>query len=210
MIQTLTRNRWLLALCCAFQGAIAVLYFLMYETDGPLTFHSWHNVIAWEGRLALAAAACAIAAGMLGSGGKCWLLVANGVAMAALGLIQVAFVRYPIHFLTIAALVVLMAISLGILERLLAQAMRRERHMADGRILDLAAVASVVFALGFLALGLGWLRMGPGSHPDLLWLGSYFGFSAICMLELSLRLDGRAGETGGRGFPRVKHDPLSA
>jgi hypothetical protein len=37
-----------------------------------------------------------------------------------------------------------------------------------------------------LALGLRWIRVEPGSRSDLLWLGSYFGFSAICMLALAV------------------------
>jgi hypothetical protein len=45
------------------------------------------------------------------------------------------------------------------------------------------------FALAFFALGFRWIKLGPGSHSDLLWLSSYFGFSAICMLGLGLRLN---------------------
>lgn len=198
MIQTLSRNRWLLALCGAFDGAIALLYFLIYQTAGPLTFHSWHGAITWAGRFGLAAGACAIVGGMLGRG-KCWLLVANGVALVALGLIQLAFVRYPIRFLAVAVLVILMAVSLGILDWVLAQAMRRDRRVADGWILDVAAAVSLAFAFAFLALGLGWLPIRPEYHPEFFWLGAFFAFSGICMLGLSLRV-----------YSRVNHDPQSA
>lgn len=194
MIQTLTRNRWLLVLCGTFEAAIAALYFTMYEA--PLSLHFWHIAGTWTGRLGLAAGACAIVGGMLGRN-RCWLLVANGVAMAALGLIQVAFMRYPIRFLTIAALIILMAVSLGLLEWVLAQTMRREQRAADRWILDVAAAISGAFALGFLVLGLG-LPSRPDSHPDIFWLGAFFGFSAICMLGLPPRVP-----------PRVSYSPQS-
>ena len=186
-----------------------MLYFLMYQTGAAPAFLSWHGAITWAGRLGLAAGACAIAGGLLGRG-KCWLLAANGVALAALGLIQAAFVRYPVRFLTIALLVVLMALSLGILEWVLSEAMRRDRRAADRWILDAAAAVSVAFALAFLALGLGWLPIRPAYHPEFFWLGSFFGFSGICMLELSLRLRRPAAEPGGQGLTPASHDPLSA
>jgi hypothetical protein len=48
-----------------------------------------------------------------------------------------------------------------------------------------------VSGLAFLALGFGRIKIEPGSHR-LLWLGSYFGFTAVCMLALALYLHGRA------------------
>jgi len=189
LIQTLSKNWLLLALCGVLDAIISVLYIIMQETDGTLTFHAWNGTVAFLGRLALAAGACTIAAGIWRSAnGKCWPLVLNGLALGALGLIQYAFVRFPISFLTVALLIILMAMSIGILELVIARTLRRERHVADGWFLGLAGVASVGFALAFLALGLHWIRIGPGSHLDLLWLGSYFGFTAICMVGLALRL----------------------
>ena len=46
----------------------------------------------------------------------------------------------------------------------------------------LAGAASIAFALAFLVLGLHWVGIEPGSHPDLLLLGFYFAFTATCML----------------------------
>jgi hypothetical protein len=63
-----------------------------------------------------------------------------------------------------------------------------QRRVVDGWLLGLAGAASIGFALAFLALAFGWIKIEPGSQPDLLWLGSYFGFSAICMLGLVPRL----------------------
>ena len=192
MIQTLIKNWPLLALCGILDAIISVIYLIMQETDGPLAFHSWNGTVVFLGKLALAAGACTIAAGILRStNGKCWLLVLNGLALGALGLIQYGFVRFPISFLTVALLVILMAMSIGVLELIIARTLRRQRQVADGWFLALAGVASVGFALAFFALGFHWIKIEPGSHADLLWLGSYFGFSAICMLVLSLRLHGQ-------------------
>ena len=212
MIQTLIKNWPLLALCGIFDAIISVIYLIMQETDGPLAFHSWNGTVVFLGKLALAAGACTIAAGILRStNGKCWLLVLNGLALGALGLIQYGFVRFPISFLTVALLVILMAMSIGVLELIIARTLRRQRQVVDGWFLALAGVASVGFALAFFALGFHWIKIEPGSHADLLWLGSYFGFSAICMLVLSLRLHGQdLSQSGQReglplGNPRHAH-----
>lgn len=189
MIQTLAKNWWLLALCGLLDAIVSVTYLSMQNQDGPLTFHAWNGMAALLGKLILAAGACAVAAGIWRSAeGKCRLLVLNGLALGALGLIYNFFFRYGISFLTVALLIILMAMSLGILELVTARTLRRQGHVADGWFLDLAGVASMAFALAFLALGLRWIKIAPGSHSDLLWLGSYFGFSAICKLGLALRL----------------------
>ena len=192
MIQTLSRNWLLLVLCGVLNAIISVVYLIMQDTDGPLTFYSWNATIAFLGKLALAAGACTIAAGIFRStNGKSWLLVLNGLALGALGVIQYGFVRYRISFLTVALLIIVMAMSIGILELVIARTLRRQRTVADGWFLTSAGVVSAGFAFAFLALGLHWIKIDPGSHADLLWLGSYFGFSAVCMLGLALCLHGR-------------------
>jgi uncharacterized membrane protein HdeD (DUF308 family) len=189
MIQTLTKNWRLLALCGVLEAIISAIYFIMQDADGPLTFQARNGAVLFLGQLALAAGACTIAAGLWRSTkGKCWLLVLNGLALGALGLIFYKLTHYRISFLTVALLIVLMAMSMGIHELVTARTLRRRRHFADGWFLALAGVASVGFALAFFALGFRWMKIEPGSHSDLLWLGSYFGFSAICMLGLALRL----------------------
>lgn len=186
MIQTLSRNWLLLALCGVFEAIIAVVYLIMLET---VTLHSNIGTITLLGKLTLAAGACAISAGIARSAnGKSWFLVLNGLALAALGFIQYAFIRYPISLLTVALLIVLMAIAIGILEMQIARTLRRQRHVMEGSLFAVAGVASACFALAFVALGFHWIKIEPGSHIDLLLLGAYFGFSAICMLAMALRL----------------------
>jgi hypothetical protein len=190
-----TVNKWLLpALCGVLQAIISVVYIAMQVADGPVTFHAWNGTVSFVGGLALTAGACTVAAGVLGSTeGRSWLLVLNGLALGALGLIQCAFVRFRVSFLTVALLIIVMAMSIGILDLVIA----RTRRWFFGA----AGVISVAYALAFLALGLRWIGIEPGSHSDLLWLGSYFGFSAICMLALARRLHGhgfpQSGQTAG-------------
>jgi len=138
------------------------------------------------GMLAVAAGVCTIAAGSWSSRkGKSWLLVLNGLAFSALGLIFV-FWKGRLAFRTVALLLVVMAISIGILE--LATALTLRRHVADEWSLGLAGAVSVGFALAFLALAFQWIK--PKQPASIfLWLSSYFGFSAICMLGLARRLN---------------------
>jgi len=213
MIETLSKNWVWLASCGILHATISVIYLIMQATDGPLTLHSWNSTVVLLGQLAMAAGACTIAAGIFRSTrGKCWLLVLNGFALGALGLIQYALVRFRISFLVIALLVALMAMSIGILELVLARTLRRQHHVADGWFLGVAGETSGGFASAFLALGFGWIKMEPGTHSDLLWLGSYFGFSAICMLGLALRLRSQGLSQSGQrevlppfGNPRHAH-----
>src|ERR1035438_5191609 len=102
MIQTLIKNQWLLALCGVLDAIISIIYFIMYTGgDGP-NFPGWYGTAVFQSRLALAAGACTIAAGIWRSAkGKSWLLVLNGLALGALGVIQYAFVRFQISFLNI-------------------------------------------------------------------------------------------------------------
>jgi hypothetical protein len=83
-----------------------------------------------------------------------------------------------------------MAMSIGILELVTARTLQRLRHVTVGWFLGLAGVASVGFALAFLALVFGVIQLeGRPFHPSVfLWLCSYFGFSAICMLGLALSM----------------------
>jgi asparagine N-glycosylation enzyme membrane subunit Stt3 len=112
--------------------------------------------------------------------------VVNGLALSALGLIFNNLTHYRISFRTVALLLVVMAMSVGIFELVTARTLRR--HVADEWFLGLAGAASIGFALAFLALGFRWIQL---EQPEsmFLWLSSYFGYSAICMLALALRLN---------------------
>lgn len=190
MIQTLTKNWWLLALCGVLEAIYSFANLFMQDPDGSLTLRKYalKSTVVFLGKLALAAGACTIAAGMWRSAqGKSWLLVLNGLALSALGLIF-TFWTGPVAFRTIALLLVVMAMSIGIFELVIARASRRQRHVADEWFLGLAGAASVGFALAFLAFAFRWIKLESRPQSDFLWFSSYFGFSAMCMLGLALRL----------------------
>jgi len=189
LIQTLAKNWWLLALCGLLDAILALMNVSMRDPNGSLTLRIFVPMSAGVlmCRLALAAGACTIAAGTWRSRrGRSWLLAVNGVAFSAYGLIPLILWTRPLSFRLFALLLVVMAISIGILELATARTLRR--HVADKWFLGLAGAASIGFALAFLALAFRWINLEPGSHSVFLWLGSYFGFSAICMPGLALRL----------------------
>jgi len=199
LIQTLIKNWWLLALCGVVEAILAVMNLSMQDPDGSLTLRVFvplntAMLMCW---LALAAGVCTIAAGIWRSReGKTWFLVLNGLALSAYGVIPLIFWTRPLSFRLFALLLVVMAISSGVLELATARTLRR--HVADKWFLRLAGAASVGFALAFLALGFRWIKLEPASHSVFLWLGSYFGLSAICMLWLALRLNSVVSSQSGR------------
>jgi hypothetical protein len=191
MIQTLIKNRWLLALCGILDAMYSAVNLFMQDADGSLTLrtHALKSTVMLLGQLALAAGACKIAAGLWRSSqGKSWFLALNGLALSALGLTLNGIFGFRISFRTIALLLVVMAMSSGIFELVIARALRRQRHIADEWFLGVAGAVSVIFALAFLALGFRWIELEPRSHADFIWFGSYFGFAAICTVGLALRL----------------------
>lgn len=190
MPQTLIKNWWLLALCAVLDAIYAVMNFFMQRPDGSLTLRTGvdhRNTLLYMGMLALAAGACTIAAGLWSFRKRqTSLLVLNGAACSALGLIF-AYWTGPIAFRTVALLIVVMAMSIGIYALATARTLRR--YLADQWLLHAAGLASVGFALAFLAFVFRWIKLQPSSPAQtLIWLGSYFGFSALCMLLLALRL----------------------
>lgn len=189
IIQMLMQNWWLLGLAGVLEAVISVFYLIMQSSHGPVTFHAWNSTVVFLGKLAFAAGACTTAAGLLRpTGARCWLVVLNGLALSTLGFIPIAFLRFPISFLVIALLIILMALSAGILEIGIARTLLRHQPSARVWALWLTGLISIGFAFVFLALALRWIKMQPGSHTDLLWLGLYFGFTATCMLISAARL----------------------
>jgi len=189
MIQTLVRNWWLLALCGSLQLVISTIYAVMERTGGPVLSHSWIGTVELVGKLAIAAGLCTIAAALWRSrNGRSWGLALNGVALAALGFIQYRLTRFQISIATVAALIVVMAVSMGLVELKIARDFRRRRNVGDGWFFGLAGIVSVSLVLPWVALGLRWVTLQPGSHLDLRWLASYFGVAAVSMMVLAARL----------------------
>jgi hypothetical protein len=212
MIQTLIQNRWLLAFCGVLNAVISAIYLIMYDA-GPhssLTLHGWTGTVVFLSRLSVAAGLSTIAAGLWNSAnGKSWLLVLNGLAMSAYGLIPILW-KGPLGFNLFALLIVGMAVTLG----LLALTIARTRHAADQWLFGSTGAASIAFALVFVALVNRWIQLERRPfHPSIfLWLCFYFAFTAFCMIALALRLHSAGSSESGPhqalpplGDPKLAH-----
>jgi uncharacterized membrane protein HdeD (DUF308 family) len=180
VIQKLINTLWLLVLCGIFDAMFAVLILTLR------TGVSSRNSLQQMGVLALAAGACAIAAGLWNATKlSSWLMILNGLACSALGTMMLLATGRRLGFRTIALLIALMAVGLGVYALARARAMRG-RVPAEW-LLAGAGVLAVAFAGVFLGFGLRWISLEPSpSGQTFYWLGSYFAFSAMCMLGMGL------------------------
>jgi hypothetical protein len=172
-----------------------VTYLIMLD---PISFRKYavQSTIVFLGRVALAAGVASVVAGVWRSAeGKCWALVLNGLAFVALGVIFTGAFGPRISLRTIALLVSAMALSIGILEFAIARTLSLHRRLVDGRLVGMAGAISIGFVVWLLALVFELIRLEPGAHSDFTWFGSYFGFTAISMFVLAVRLHelGRSG-----------------
>jgi uncharacterized membrane protein HdeD (DUF308 family) len=197
MAQSLVKGWWLLALCGVLDALFAVQIVLMGSRDGSPILRSFthsRDAISQLGLLALAAGVCTIAASVWNSRkDNSWLLVLNGVACSSLGILVTLGANRSITFRTIALVIVIMAMSIGLYELATARTLRgRLRgHRIGEWLLGVAGVVSVGFAVVFLGFVLRWIKLDSSpSAQTFHWLGSYFGFTAICMVGLALRLNG--------------------
>ena len=199
VIKTLTQNRWLLALSGLFNAIVSVVYLIMYQT-GP---DGANGTGVFLSRLAVAAGACTIAAGIWKSAtGRCWLLVVNGAALTAFGLLPLVWRgRLSVTIFELLALVIAVTLALVALD--IATTLRR--HVVPFR---LTAALSFGFALAFLALANRWIQLQPRPfHPAVfLWFCYYFCFNAICLLGIGLWLHSSGQPQSG---PREALPPLT-
>jgi hypothetical protein len=186
LIQTLTKNWWLLGLCGILFAIMSVIYLIIYETTPDVLGGNAIEMLV--NKLALAASACTIAASIWRSAkGKSWLLLLNGLTLSVYGSMPL-FWHGPLRFDFFALLLVVTAMTFGILALAIARTLRR--HVADELLFAVGGAASAGFAWVFLALANHWIHLEHRLfHPSaFLWLCVYFGFNAICMLGLALRL----------------------
>lgn len=178
-------GKWRLLAFCGVLDAIISIVFL---DQGGHVFRRF-TAFAFLGYVTLAAGACMIVFGLLNARqAKSWLLVLNGLACSELGLILSFGAARAITFRTIALLIFVMAVSIGVYEFAMALALRR--HLAREWLLGTAGVVSVGFALVFLGFVLRWIRLEPSpSGQTFYWVGSFFAFSAICVAGLALLME---------------------
>jgi uncharacterized membrane protein HdeD (DUF308 family) len=188
--QSLTKHWSLLVLCSLFYATFSFMILFIWSPDGFRTLHTFaHSRTSIEqlGLVALAAGVCTVANGIWNAKeANSWLLVLNGLACSALGIMVALGASRRMTFRSIALVIVVMAVSIGLYELVTATTLRG--HRVDEWLLTATGVVSVGFAAVFLAFVFGWIRLEPSpSGQTFHWLGSYFGFSSICMLGLALR-----------------------
>jgi uncharacterized membrane protein HdeD (DUF308 family) len=208
MIQTLTKNWWLLGLCGILSAIMSVIYFIIYKTTPDVL--GGNAIEMFVNKLALAAGVCTIAAGIWRSAsGKSWLLLLNGLTLSVYGSMPL-FWRGPLRFDFFARLLVVTALTFGILALAIARTLRR--RVADLWLFGLAGAASVCFAFALLALANHWIHLEHRLfRPSLfLWLCVYFGFSAICMWGLALRLHKLGPSQSSQWTPSPLPNPTHA
>lgn len=189
-MQTQAKNLWLLALCGVLEAMLAIMNFLMMDPgDSPiLRILSAKDVMVDMCLLALAAGVCSVVAAIWNTReARFWLLFLHGLALSAYGLVPLLW-KGPLMLRPyFALLLMLMAACVGIFALVTAMSVRH--HVADKWFLGVAGAASAGFALAFFALDFNWITFDqPGS--SFILMGSYFAFSAACLLGLALRLGG--------------------
>jgi len=197
-------ERWsLLLLSGLFYATFSFMILCIWSPDGLTalrTFANSRSSIEQLGLVALAAGVCTVAAGIWNARkANSWLLMLNGLGCSALGILVSLGSSRPITFRSLAMVIAVMAVSIGVYELVIAQTLRG--HRVDEWLLAGAGVVSLGFAWVFLGFVFGWVRLAPGpSSPQTFhWLGSYFGFSAICMLGLALGHFGPSSASPGAG-----------
>lgn len=163
---------WLLALCGIVDAMCAAMNLLMRSPDGSLSLRRFAlpNAVWDMSMLAVVAGACAIAAGLSNSGKRySWLLAMHGLALAAFGLVGVSpLVRGPLSFRPISLLFVVMSVSVGAFALGGSQTLRSDAP--DRWFLGLSGMASIGFALSFIAVGFGWLKLRTSAVAPWIWM----------------------------------------
>jgi len=207
--QKLTERRSLLVLSSFFHATFSFMILLIWSPDGLMTLRRFahsRSSIGQLGLVALTAGVCTVAAGIWNAReAYSWPLMLNGLGCSALGIMVAFGATRHITFRSLALVIAVMAVSIGVYEVTTAQKLRG--HRIDGWLLAAAGVVSVGFAGVFLGFVFGWVRLDPSPSPQTFhWLGSYFGFSAICMLGLALghlRPPSAIRGAGNDGLPTI-------
>ena len=189
MSQNLIKRCSLPVLCSLFYATFSFMILFIWSPDGFRTLRTFahsRSSIEQLGLVALAAGVCTVATGIWNAREvNSWLLVLSGLACSTLGIMVALGASRPITFRSIALVIVVMAVSIGLYELVAAKTLRGRR--VDEWLLTAAGVVSVGFAGVFLGFVFGWIRLEPSpSAQTFHWLGFYFGFSSIGMLRLAL------------------------
>jgi len=182
MIRILIKNWWLLFL----RGILAIAFAIFIFVFLPFVPAPLLRQLAFAG-LAAIFALFAFASGLLtiiaavrgaGQGGSSWLMLADGVAVTAGGLIILLSPGLTLlHLIQIIGLTVLVV---GMIELLAGIHLRR--HLTDEWLLITGGVTSIAFAACLLLTRVGTVQAA------LTWIAIYALANGLAMMGLSLRL----------------------
>jgi uncharacterized membrane protein HdeD (DUF308 family) len=182
MIRMLIKNWWLLLLRGIFAIAFAIFIFIFLPfVPAPLL-----RQLAFAG-LAVIFAFFAFASGVLtmiaavhgaGQGGSSWLMLAEGIAVTAGGLI--ILLSPGLTLLLLIQIIGLTVLVVGTLELLAGIHLRR--HLTDEWLLITGGVTSIAFAACLLLTHVGTVQAA------LTWTAIYAFASGLALLGLALRL----------------------
>ena len=182
MIRLLIQNWWLLLVRGIFAIAFAIfIYAFLPFVPAPLLRQlAFAGVATIFSLFAIVIGAITIVAAARGAGkgGAAWPLLADGIVVAAGGVI---ILLSPGLTLThVIQLIAVTAFLVGVLE--ISAGLHLRRHITGEWLLILAGGVSVVFAACLL------LTPGADRHTVLIWIALYAGASGFAMAGLAFRL----------------------
>ncbi|HET9836970.1 MAG TPA: DUF308 domain-containing protein [Candidatus Angelobacter sp.] len=182
MIRLLIQNWWLLLVRGVFAIAFAVFIFVFLPfVPAPLL-----RQLAFAG-LATIFSVFAVATGLItivaavrgaGRGGTAWLLLADGIAVTAGGLI--IMLAPGLTLAHVIQVIAGMALAVGVFE--FAAGLHLRRHIADEWLLLLSGFISAAFAVCLL------LIPDADRRTVLTWIALYAAAGGLAIVGLSLRL----------------------
>jgi|GraSoiStandDraft_2_1057267.scaffolds.fasta_scaffold417997_2 uncharacterized membrane protein HdeD (DUF308 family) len=182
MIRLLIQNWWLLFLrgVLAIAFAIFIFAFLPFLPAPFLRQFAFAGLTAIFALFAFATGVLTIAAAVRGAGqgGSSWLMLADGIAVSAGGLV---ILLAPGSTLThVIQLIAFIALVVGVLE--LVAGVHLRRHVTDEWLLITGGVISIAFAPCLLLAHAGTVQSA------LTWISIYALASGLVVIGLALRL----------------------
>jgi uncharacterized membrane protein HdeD (DUF308 family) len=182
MIRLMIQNWWLLFLrgILAIAFAIFIFAFLPFVPAPFLRQFAFAGLAAIFALFALATGVLTIAAAVRGAGqgGSSWLMLADGVAVTAGGLI--ILLAPGSTLMRVIQLIALIALVVGVLE--FTAGIHLRRHVTDEWLLISGGVISIAFAPCLLLANVGTVQAA------LMWISIYALASGVAVIGLALRL----------------------
>jgi len=182
MIRLMIQNWWLLFLrgVLAIAFAIFIFAFLPFVPAPFLRQFAFAGLAAIFALFALATGVLTIAAAVRGAGqgGSSWLMLADGIAVTAGGLI--ILLAPGSTLMRVIKLIALIALVIGVLE--FTAGIHLRRHVTDEWLLISGGVISIAFAPCLLLANVGT------AQSALTWISIYALASGVAVIGLALRL----------------------